>query len=320
VTWRSKLPPEAPAVEGKPPQKIRPVHLIDPLTLEAARVLVGYYQLGRRGVTDLLAVSLSATDFVGHGYGTQGPEMCDHIHRLDAQIGEFLKFLEGLGQRVLVVMTGDHGGSDFPERLAQQGYPGAKRINGASFLASVNAELKQKYSLVHDPLKSPDAMQLYAVDDKGLALSESLRTQVIEAAIEILNRRPEVEEAFSSRDLLKHKVTRSAVSDYSIRDRYAQSVMAGRSGDIIVALKPGVSAVRVELTRLLMGHKGPYRYDAAVPIIFWWPGSTAQTRIMPTDTTMIAPTLANIIGVKTPDDLDGTCVDLGFAGAPKCRR
>ena len=127
--------------------EVRPVHIIDPLTLEAARNLIGHYQLGRRGVTDLLAVSLSATDFVGHGYGTQGPEMCDHVHRLDSQLGEFLEFLDGLGSKVLVVITGDHGGSDFPERLQRQGYHFAKRIDGRALLAIVNAEIKQKLGL-----------------------------------------------------------------------------------------------------------------------------------------------------------------------------
>jgi predicted AlkP superfamily pyrophosphatase or phosphodiesterase len=114
VTWRSKLPPELPSEEGKPPGKVRPVHIIDPLTLEAARELVSHYRLGRRGVTDLLAVSFSATDFVGHGYGTQGPEMCDNIHRLDALVGEFLTFLDELGLKLLLVVTGDNVGSDFP--------------------------------------------------------------------------------------------------------------------------------------------------------------------------------------------------------------
>jgi len=151
-----------------------------------------------------------------------------------------------------------------------------------------------------------------------MALNETLRTQVINAALEIFKRRAEVEEAFSLRDLLGHKVTRSAPSDYSLRDRYAQSVMAGRSGDIIVAFKPGISTGRVELTRYLVGHSGPYRYDTSVPIVFWWPGMKAQTRIQPVDTTAIAPTLANIIGVKPPNDLDGICLDLGYPGAPKC--
>jgi predicted AlkP superfamily pyrophosphatase or phosphodiesterase len=222
--WHSQLPPENPSGSN-----IRPVHLIDPYTMEAARMLVDHFRLGRRGVTDLLAVSLSATDFVGHGYGTQGPEMCDHLFRLDAQIGAFLTFLDGLGPRVLVLMTGDHGGSDFVERLALHGFANARRIDSKALLAAVNGELKSKFALTADPLVTPDFTQFYAVDDKKRALGEPLRTKVIEAALAILNARPEVEEAFSLKDLLSHKVKRSGQSDYSLRDRYALSVMEGRS-------------------------------------------------------------------------------------------
>jgi predicted AlkP superfamily pyrophosphatase or phosphodiesterase len=314
-TWHSKLPPENPSGAN-----VRPVHLIDPYTMEAARMLVDHFQLGRRGVTDLLAVSLSATDFVGHGYGTQGPEMCDHLYRLDAQIGAFLTFLDGLGPRVLVVMTGDHGGSDFVERLALRGFASARRIDSKAFLKAVNDELKSKFSLTADPLVTPDFAQFYAVDDKKLALGEPLRTKVIEAAVAIFIGREEVEEAFSLKDLLGHKVKRTAQSDYSLRDRYALSVMDGRSGDIIVAFKSGIATGPALPTGFLMGHSGPYRNDTAVPIAFWWQGMKGQTRILPVDTTMIAPTLANIIDAKPPADLDGTCFDLGFPGAPKCMR
>ena len=104
------------------------------------------------------------------------------------------------------------------------------------------------------------------------------------------------------------------------RDRYALSVMEGRSGDIIVAFKPGIATGPAVPTGFLVGHSGPYRNDTAVPIAFWWQGMKGQTRILPVDTTMIAPTLANIIDVKPPGDLDGTCFDLGFPGAPKCKR
>jgi arylsulfatase A-like enzyme len=167
---------------------------------------------------------------------------------------------------------------------------------------------------------TPDFTQYYAVDGKKLALGEPLRTNVIEAALAILNGRQEVEVAFSLKELLSHKEKRSAQSDYSLRDRYAQSVMDGRSGDIIVAFKSGIATGPALPTGLLMGHSGPYRNDTAVPIVFWWQGMKGQTRILPVDTTMIAPTLANIIDAKPPADLDGTCFDLGFPGAPKCTR
>jgi hypothetical protein len=123
--------------------------------------------------------------------------MCDQLYRLDAQIGAFLAFLDGLGTRVLVVMTGDHGGSDFVERLALRGFANVRRIDSKVLLKAVNDELKTKFSLTADPLITPDFTQFYAVDDKKRALGEPLRTTVIEAALAIINARPEEEEAFS---------------------------------------------------------------------------------------------------------------------------
>ncbi|MEK9967560.1 MAG: alkaline phosphatase family protein [Ferrovibrio sp.] len=315
--WKLKLPPEAPVEEGKPPGKVRALHIMDPLTLEAARELVAHHRLGKRGQTDLLAIGLSATDFIGHGYGTQGPEMCDQMHRLDVMLGDFLAYLDGYGARVMLVVTGDHGGSDFPERLAQQGDVSAKRISAAKLLADANAQVKARLGLTADPLVSPDYVQFYAVDAGGRGLTGPERTAVTKAAMDFFNSHPDVEQAFSLDDLLGHKVTTSAPSDYSLRDRFSQSVMAGRSGDVILALKSGVSAARALPTRFMMGHAGPYHHDTAVPIVFWWSGAKPATRILPVDTTSIAPTLAHLAGIKTPADLDGRCIDIGYGAA--CR-
>ncbi len=317
LTWKTKLPPERPSEDGKPSAKVRPLHIMDPLTLEAARELVAYHKLGKRGQTDLLAVSLSATDYIGHGYGTQGPEMCDQMYRLDAQVGEFLGFLDGYGARVMLVLTGDHGGSDFVERLAQQGDASARRISAAKLLADANAQVKARLGLAADPLVSPDAVQYYAVDADGHGLAGPQRAAVIKAAIDFFNAHPDIERAFALDDLLAHKVTASAPSDYSLEDRFAQSVMAGRSGDVIVALKSGVSAARALPTRFMMGHAGPYHHDTAVPIVFWWAGAKPATRILPVDTTSIAPTLAALAGIKAPAGLDGGCIDIGYGTA--CR-
>jgi hypothetical protein len=141
---------------------------------------------------------------------------------------------------------------------------------------------------------------------------------VVAAALAALGSRPEIEQAFSLTALLNHKITESAVSDYSLEDRFSQSAMAGRTGDIVVAYKSGISVAPIRPTRFIMGHAGPYRHDTAVPIIFWWRGVKSQTRLLPVDTTLIAPTLANIMGVRAPADLDGSCLDIGYPGASAC--
>jgi arylsulfatase A-like enzyme len=87
-----------------------------------------------------------------------------------------------------------------------------------------------------------------------------------------------------------------------------------------VAYKSGVTTAAAAPTQTLMGHSGPYRHDTAVPIIFWWRDGKPQTRILPIDTTAIAPTLANVVGVKAPGDLDGTCMNIGYPGAPNCKQ
>ena len=65
---------------------------------------------------DLLAISLSATDYVGHTYGTEGEEMCLQLLELDREIGDFLKLLDSRGIDYAVALTADHGGKDIPER------------------------------------------------------------------------------------------------------------------------------------------------------------------------------------------------------------
>ena len=69
------------------------------------------------------------------------------------------------------------------------------------------------------------------------------------------------------------------------------------------------------------GRHRPHDLDRRVPIVFWWPGAPAQTRMLPVATTDIAPTLANIIGITAPADLDGRCLDIGDFGGGRggCR-
>ncbi len=81
-------------------------------------------QLGRGADPDLLAISLSATDYVGHTYGTEGEEMCLQLLELDRELGDFLKLLDSRGIDYAVALTADHGGKDIPERERLAGVAG----------------------------------------------------------------------------------------------------------------------------------------------------------------------------------------------------
>ncbi len=77
---------------------------LDAATLEAATALVDAMQLGKGVATDLLAIGLSSTDYVGHMYGTQGQEMCIQLLALDGMLGSFFAALDNRGIDYLVVL------------------------------------------------------------------------------------------------------------------------------------------------------------------------------------------------------------------------
>jgi predicted AlkP superfamily pyrophosphatase or phosphodiesterase len=302
-TFRSTLPPEGLKFDTSP--------LLDEQTLKAAEYLLDSQKLGQGEAVDMLGVSLSATDRIGHTYGTQGPEMCEQQHRLDAALGAFLDRLEQVPGGALVVLTADHGGSDFVERLAARGYPQAHRADLAMF-GRVNASLRARFNLSADPIREGGS-GLIVADAERRVLAEPLRTRVAEAAVEMLRAEPDTGFAETRERLLADALPDSVNPEMlSLRERMRLSLVEGRSPDILFAFKPNVVAGgRVGGT--LSGHGTPYEYDRRVPIIFWWPGAKGEERFLPIRTVDIAPTLAHVIGVQTPA-VDGRCIDLnGFA-------
>jgi predicted AlkP superfamily pyrophosphatase or phosphodiesterase len=95
----------------------------------------------------VLAISLSATDYVGHSYGTEGQEMCLQLLALDRELGDFFAFLDRRGIDYSVVLTADHGGLDVPERQRGAGHPDAARIDPALNAGKIGLELVKKYKL-----------------------------------------------------------------------------------------------------------------------------------------------------------------------------
>lgn len=315
TAWRSMLPPSgwnAKDPAGTLKNEFRASPFFDQLTLDAARQLIQQQRLGQRGVTDLLAIGLSATDYIGHRYGTQGPEMCDHLQRLDEMLGGFLSSLDRLGQPYVVALTADHGGSDFPERLAARGYD-AGRIDPKGWLAPINAAVKKELELDFEPLYGGDISQLYLLDADKRPLAEPMRGKAVESALRLLRQRPEVALATTLDEVLAAPdATGVPADELSLMQRLAQSSHRGRSGDLLLVLKPYLLPSTANPGRYLSGHGTPWNYDRRVPILFWWKGAPAQERFLPVETVDIGPTLAAIMGVRMPAAIDGRCLDLGI--------
>jgi predicted AlkP superfamily pyrophosphatase or phosphodiesterase len=281
---------------------------LDAVTLEAAEALLDGEKLGRGPGTDLLAVSFSATDYIGHDYGTLGTEMRDQIHRLDRMLGRLLDRLHRQHPGAWVVLSADHGGLDIPEALSDQGFP-ARRLVAEPFMAALQADLRGAFKSDRDlliPTTEPNTLYL---DDSALKAANLDRHEVLTRVQSWLRARPEVAEAFTAEEL---QATDPAASgsprDSSLRVLLRRSFLPERSGDLLLALKPYV-IIGVPPAEHPANHGTPNAYDRRVPLIFWGPWKGGERR-EPVRTVDLAPTLARELGLQ-PGIVDGKALDLG---------
>jgi predicted AlkP superfamily pyrophosphatase or phosphodiesterase len=288
--------------------RFRKSPFLDAVTLEAAEALLDGEKLGRGRGTDLLAISFSATDYIGHNYGTLGTEMRDQIHRLDRGLGRLLDRLRHEHPGAWVVLSADHGGLDIPEALSDQGFP-ARRLLAEPFMAALQADLRGAFKADHDllvPTTEPNTLYL---DESALKAANLDRHEVLQRVQSWLRARPEVAAAFTAEELQATDPTATgSPRDSSLRVLLRRSFRPERSGDILVALKPFV-IIGVPPTEYPATHGTPNAYDRRVPLIFWGPWKGGE-RHEPVRTVDLAPTLARELGLQ-PGTVDGKALDLG---------
>ncbi len=287
---------------------------MDEVTLDMATVLLDRFKLGRGTAPDVLAISLSATDYVGHRYGNEGVEMCDHLAHLDRALGVFLAKLTALKIPVVVALTADHGAVDAAERVAARGVA-AKRLGGEAF-ADIGKALQEEFKLDYFPLAG-DAQQ---VSIAGFGERDAaLDARIAASALARFKARPEVYAAFSRAEVVAAAPRPGTpVDEWTLAERFHASFDAQRSGDIAVAYRPySTGSLPQAFGDTVAGHGSPWNYDRRVPMIFWWPGASGFEQPLPVETVDIAPTLAALLGVKTTT-VDGRCLDLDVGAGDSC--
>jgi predicted AlkP superfamily pyrophosphatase or phosphodiesterase len=275
---------------------------LDEASLDFATALLREEGLGRRSSPDLLAVSLSGMDFIGHLYGPYSHESEDALRRLDLAVGRFLDLLElelGPGA-VLAVLTSDHGVLPLPEWLERTGadrcpVPGGRtslRWLGLRLLAKLHWELSPLFSLPRPWLIFADS-QIGV--DRSLARRHGVAVEeVVAATRRILESEPSIARVWTPEEI--------ASETDEIAHLYRNSFDPERSGDLMVQLAPTCLVSPFDEGT---SHGTPYLYDRAIPLIFWGVGIEGGRVPGPARTVDIAPTLARRLGIEPPDGLDG---------------
>ncbi len=232
---------------------------LDGATLAVAAGLIQDMKLGRGQSPDILSIGLSATDYIGHAYGSEGQEMCLNIYSLDRELGDFLSELDKMHLDYAVVLTADHGVEDLAERV------GAPRADPALSASAVGTEIAHKLGIDGQVLFGGTGGDIY-LDPK---LTSAQRIAVEAEALRIFRAHPQVEAVFTRAELERTPVPTGSPDKWSLLQRARASFDPQRSGDLVVLLKKGVSLVAKPHEGDVATHGSPWDYDRRVPILFW---------------------------------------------------
>jgi len=259
-------------------------------------------KLGKGPATDLLAVSFSGNDYVGHAYGFESPEAHDISLRTDLLLDRLFRRVDALVgmQNVLVVLTADHGIAPTPEAEAARRMPGG-RLSFRPFLDAVQEALTKKVG---------EGKWVVGIGDESIYLNRALideknldRAAVAGIAREAVSALPHVFRVFTYDQLIGGKVLPDAVGRMMINGFNER-----RAADLIVVLDPYWMFADSGAT-----HGSPFGYDTHVPIIFMGPGIRAGRYDGPVVMNDIAPTLATMLRIETPSGSVGRVLSEMFA-------
>ncbi|HEX8062298.1 MAG TPA: alkaline phosphatase family protein [Allosphingosinicella sp.] len=289
----------------------------DRAVLDMGEALRREMKLGEGPATDLLILGLSATDYVGHTFGTQGSEMCIQLLALDEALGGFFRNLDATGIDYLVMLTADHGGHDIPERHREHGAADAMRVDPALNADAMAKSLGTRLKLPGQLLYGDGAFGDMYVDRK---LTAPQRARVLREAVAAYKRHPQVAAVFTKAELAAAPGPSGPPDTWSLIQRAKASFDPERSGDFIVLLKPRVTPISDTSRGYVSTHGSPWDYDRRVPILFWRKGMVPFEQSLAVETADILPTLAATIGVTIPaGTIDGHCLDLDEGPGTSCR-
>lgn len=258
--------------------------------------------LGLDDYTDVLTISFSANDRIGHSLGPDSPQVRDISIQTDRIIGQLLTTLDrkvGAGQYVVVV-TADHGVAPMPELMRQRKMPGGRMPEEL-----VRAKVQEALAVKYGPgqwvvgYSGPAPYLNHAlIQEKKLDLAE-----VQNLAADTVRQIPHIFRVYT-----RSQLTTGGVNEDLVDRRVRNGFHYKRSSDLFIVAEPYWLFEKGGTS-----HGTPFNYDSHVPLIFYGPGIKAgryHGRVAVND---IAPTLATMLEVETPSGAMGRVLDEMFS-------
>lgn len=280
--------------EGEGPGIISSTPFGDELLIELAKAAIEGEQLGQRDVPDILSVSLSAADRLGHRFGPASKQVQDYYLRLDQYLEDFLNYIdEELGkENVLIFLTSDHGAVHVPSYLRDLGIPSGHPDRETSVRGTINDQIREymEQNYGQDFLLAHSNQNLF-LDHDFINEQNLNHTEVQQDIKRFVLTLDGVGGAITAHALNNAEFTRG------IRARAQQMFHQKRSGDVIVWLQPHTRGGTGDTGT---GHGSPWTYDTHAPLIFYGyevPAGESHARTYVSD---IASTISSFLNSPFP--------------------
>lgn len=290
--------------------------------LDFARAAIENEQLGGRGVTDLLAISLSAIDLAGHTFGPSSQEVQDIVVRVDKQLGAFFDWVYArLGaENVVTVVTADHGATPVPEQMKAIGFE-AGRIKKKTIGDAVEAALVARFGAPPASKEPPreGEKDKAAKGERWVVALEDPHVFLNRAAIAAKKLDPQEVEQAAGRAasgikgfggyFTRSQLVQGSVPPTPLALSILRSYHAPHGGDVVLWTLPFYFWGKYGEKDVGSTHGTFYRYDSEVPVLLSGPGVRAG-RYGVREMVDLAPTLSHLLGVVAPAASEGNIVPI----------
>ncbi len=256
-------------------------------------------KLGSDEITDVLTVSYSSTDYIGHNFGVNSVEVEDTYLRLDKELERLFSALDkqvGKGQYT-VFLTADHGAVHVPQFLKDHKIP-AYYVDNKTFKKGIKEFLESRFG-VKGLLKNMSNQQLF-LDYSLIATTDKISlSKVTKALKHYLTQQPNIQYVFTRTELEARNMTNNI-------GKLVQNGFHQRSsGDVAYVLTPAT----ISYSKTGSTHGSPQVYDTHVPLLFYGSGIKKGKTFKKTKVTDIAPTISALLGIAAPNAATGNVLD-----------